>query len=132
MIQIRYTTCCGLREVTGLSNYRTKARKALMDLLMQATYSTYGANGRMLKTRIPFRFGMFLFTQASEDENPDYQQAYGEQLKRMIEKFNLGTVTVVGPFHNPNTHNHIRTYNWVIDWNKALRFLHQELRKKSN
>lgn len=132
MIQVRWTNCCGLRELSELSEYTRRPRKALVDILNNSTYRRYDARGRVLRTRDHLRFGMFLFTQASGEENPPYHQAYGDQLKRMIERLKLGTVTTIGPFINPNTSNYIRTYNWVVDWPKAMKFLHQELRKKSS
>lgn len=129
MIQVRWINCCGLRELSELSEYTRRPRRALMDIFLASTYRRYGSRGRILKSRDPQRFGMFLFTQASVEENPPYRQAYGDQLKRLIERLKLGTVTTIGPFVNPNTSNYIRTYNWVVDWPRAMKFLHQELRK---
>lgn len=131
MIHLHSTECCGVQEIGGLSQYTKKSRQALRKILISSTYQGHDRRGRLLKSRIAHRFGMFMFTQATWDENPIYQAAYGEQLKQAIKRLDLGTVNRTGPFLNPNTGNYIYTYNWVIDWPKALMFLQKELRKSS-
>jgi hypothetical protein len=93
--------CCGLREISGLSQYI--GSNAAMNAFIEETFYSEGDRPD------DFHFGGVIFTEAGA------KVTYGKRFKAFIETNNLGTVTTLPAFRNPNTGNIVRTFFWIID-----------------
>lgn len=101
-------SCCGTREIDGLSSYDNpeEAMKALFD--GTKGYDTFYDDQS-------FRF--VYFTEAIPSGKRINSVNYGKQFAAYIEKENLGKVTAIPHEVNPNTGNKVGVFVWVVDWN---------------
>jgi hypothetical protein len=105
MAGVNYMSCCGLAEITSLSQSKSFSEK-IQDLINNETFARRNLSngiGRFCK-------GAFVFT-----SNQRTSSHYASQFANAIVKHKLGTVTRVPSFNNPNTGNKITTYVWVIN-----------------
>lgn len=129
MISIRSTSCCGLREVQGISNYNGKCRigvTAMLRALMIPPGHVWSPREKLMRPAFP----MVLFTQATANKDAAYRLCYGDQIHQAITRLKLGTVTVTEPVRNGNSGNTIRAYIWTPDWAAAEKFLIAENTKR--
>lgn len=108
MFGVRTLNCCGWRELTEVRNYKrgeATIRTLLQDLV----------NGGVLDLGYErLRTGALLFSQAGS------RSAYGRRLAELIAKHDVGKVTPLETFVNPNTKNVIQTYMWIPDAQKVI------------
>lgn len=97
MIGVRAMDCCGVKEITSARNVvrGTTIRSILQDLVDA---------GLIYDNRL--RAGTLIFTQAGR------RSAYGRRLSKLITDNELGTVTQMDPFSNPNTGHIITMFVW--------------------
>lgn len=91
MAGIMMLSCCGIREITGI---------------------TYGQTPRQVLTDInkDFRAAFAIF---SDNRGTDFRA--GTALAAEIEKYGLGTVTCGGHKVNPNTGNSLKVWLWRVN-----------------
>jgi len=96
-------SCCGIREINGLS--RASARELLIDFgeLMYGPYYEYG-NGN-------FRYVIFSEAYTITPTTP----GYGEKFANLIQEIGAGDVIRTGWNLNPNSGNYVRVYTWTVN-----------------
>ena len=99
-MQMSYNYCCGIREVhnLGADRYEDNPKKALIDIL-QIRFEEYENSA------------FILFSEVRTKKS----YKYGQQLKKLIEKLNLGKVLSTNSKINPNSKNTIRVYLWEVN-----------------
>lgn len=96
MSTINHTSCCGVKEIDGISS--TKPKSTIRDVILRHANGTFGA--------------VYIFTSASEEFG---KRKYGEKLKKEIEKMKLGHVYASTPTLNLNSGNMLTTFLWTVD-----------------
>lgn len=100
-LSVRSTSCCGVRDIDGLSDHSRNMEGAFRLFWPQFT-------------------GAFaLFTCPTKNK-------YGERFKKYIEKHKLGSVVETERRKNPNSGNMLRAYLWTLD-KKACQKHYQDL-----
>lgn len=97
--------CCGIREIDGLSDYLDNPEEAFYSLVSKNTSAD---------THL-FGCGALLFTQAGKVNN------YGKNFAKFIKDNDLGVVTEVPGFRNPNTGNVIYAFIWAVKVKEVLK-----------
>lgn len=107
-MQIRNTSCCGLKEIEDLqdADEPEDAVRLLLDISGTKEYST---TQHRYVPKLNILFSHVLFTEVIGDGG------YGRQLSAYVKKHHLGTVVMSSTSTNPNTGNRIRCYIWTID-----------------
>ena len=124
MISLQNVACCGIKEISGLSNHRTP-ELALKDFVAQVYRSGNArggwqpgiGTGDLTKTILPKivaftpRFRYAIFSQAG------VQAKYGVTFAKFIEDNKLGKVVRAdSKFHkNPNSGNMLTAWIWTLD-----------------
>ena len=94
MVQLNRTSCCGLREISGLGGAGT-SRNALYEVAkIMYTNSKKGA--------------FVVFSAPS-------QHKYGDNLRNLITKTRVGTVSKSRARKNPNSLNTLNVYMWSVN-----------------
>ncbi len=101
--------CCGVRELYGITGYQKRYLNTVIRRLV--TENVIGTERLYC--------GALVFTQAAGIS----KVSYGERLAKNIADNNLGTVTKLEPFKNPNTGNNITTFLWVLDYKGILKYM---------
>lgn len=101
-IEMGYNYCCGVQEVSGLSDSDT-------------TKSLYVIIGNLLSGGYDCGFVMFTEVRGQNDN-------YGERLAKLIKKENLGNVINTRTKLNRNSGNQIRVYLWEFNYNKIKKY----------
>lgn len=110
MIQVNRTSCCGMREVGGLSSVKD-SEKALYDICKEMY--TQNKNGAFILFSAPAT------------------QKYGDSLKRAIIRNDLGTVQKFRAKHNPNSGNMLNIYSWAVSKQKSRSWYSKESTRRS-
>lgn len=100
-------SCCGYDEIHDLSSYRGNFKEALEELVESG----------LIEEDLKFQMGALLFTAAGRGAS------YAKKFAADITKNDLGSVTQIPTFTNPNTGNPINSYVWVIAKTRTLAFL---------
>jgi len=107
--------CCGVGEITGISDYIKKPEQALHGLFtsIEELYDTRKAKWfQEVSLSIP-DCPIMIFTQAYS--KPRKSAGYGYDLKRYIEENNLGVVVAGKEARNPNTDNYVTAFIWTLN-----------------
>lgn len=104
LIESSDMACCGVREISSLSYYKT-AEGAMKDFLTDTSPmpNDYGPPYR----RDKFRYAVFSGTKRSK---------YVERFSAFITTNKLGEVIETGWNKNPNSGNNLKVCVWTIDW----------------
>lgn len=97
---ISHMECCGLRELSELSNFNS-SREALLGLIGTIQENDGENPGKWL-------FGVIIFTEAGRG-------TYATRFAKYIAAKRLGAVTAVPSFYNPNSGNQVRMFVWRIN-----------------
>lgn len=116
--------CCGLNELSGLETIRAFPAEVV---LLRACLRFANPSGRLsgwgeMKPTAHMYFAHLVFTQAGA------RNTYGNKLKRLIEKLDLGTVVVSPRQKNPNTGRIIKTFIWTPDKEKVCAYWNNQLK----
>ena len=111
MFNIDDLSCCGIKEISGISSRQDFTESFIQFIGEQGFYpATKGDKGFC-------RF--LLFSQASKTPNP--VRGYGERFQKWIRDHKFGKVTSTGgDVKNPNSGNYLKIYVWTVDW-EAIR-----------
>lgn len=103
-MRVNETSCCGLREISGLSEHRTPAI-AMQAFCRFSLGLDYNYNGRLGRT---LEFSHAVFTAATGKND------YGEKFAAFILRNKLGTVTPSQRRNNPNSGNPLKVWVWTL------------------
>ena len=119
---VRSMSCCGVREINGLSQYRggPAAMRAFVAYLKQpggyptdrkATKPGDGTSAAAYNSR--FRYVCFTQAQPQKINN----RGYGFAFAAFIRKHKLGEVVIAseGDHVNPNSGNQLKMWTWTVD-----------------
>lgn len=106
-IRYREMICCGVKELHGIQGHHSYQRKNSHE------YNAIPVSAEdFVRAGVKFIRGMdchrpfWIYTVKGDDD-------IGERVKAIIEKNNLGTVSVSEPAHNYNSGNLVRVYLWT-------------------
>lgn len=102
MAYVQTMECCGWAELNGVQNYK----------------SIYFHH--FLGTATGYSKGAFLFTSACAADKP--RSCGATRFARDLRKAELGTVTALPIFKNPNTGRTIVAYLWQVDKAALMRY----------
>lgn len=123
-MQLTHLGCCGVKEVTGLSQEKS-APQAMRNLAKQTWSAT--CMGERLGERIPApyeRFRYLIFTQALTDA------VYGINFAAFIRKNRLGEVIETDFNRNPNSGNLVKVWVWTVDHEACKRWLVEDAKSR--
>lgn len=122
---VRSMSCCGVREISGLSGYPSApaAMRAFVQYLRQpGGYPSGMTAGRLVKegdstyaAGFNQRFRYVFFTQANPTKlSPT---GYGFRFAAFIRKHKLGEVVIASEVDhiNPNSNNHLAMWTWTVN-----------------
>jgi hypothetical protein len=95
MPQVSCMYCCGWAELHGVQKY---------------THADFHV---FLKIVRSYSKGAFVFSSATRAANP--RTCGSIKFAKDLEKHNLGVVTKLPPFRNPNTGRNIIGFQWAVD-----------------
>ena len=101
MINIGHTTCCGIKDIDGISNTTPK------ETIRQVGKRVLEGN----------RFAFIMFS----SNDGDKKNGYGDQLKKYIEKHGYGTVIATESAKNPNSERMIKGFLWQVDVDAVMK-----------
>lgn len=123
MIEVVSMSCCGIREIAGLSSYAYEDKKDGFDIVIRRLLTTdvisiYGSS----YSEDQFGTGALLFTQATYRTDKGRKSGYGYRFAADIVKRKLGTVTEAKGYINPNTGYHITPFIWTFSKSALYRY----------
>ena len=123
MLQIRGTSCCGMREIEDIGGDGKTATDALrqfcLNLPMVYDYGKRSSGGGFKILNREVSFSLVVFTGVVGRERTDNSSGradnYGEAFAQLLaaEKLRVVTPSVGGV--NPNTNNTIQAWVWTVD-----------------
>ena len=116
MINMVGLQCCGVKEISGLSDYESAAY-AMQDF-WNTTYGRKVPNliGNNLVPAPMVNFRYCIFTQARHTYD------YGIDFAKFITNNKLGTIAETDFNTNPNSGNDVKVWIWTIDHNALGRW----------
>lgn len=110
MITVRHMACCGLREITGLSNgdLPITQMKQFLKKVFAADGFSGGKYSRLMCSHV-------VFTEARHPRYDNGQPKYGHNFAAFIRANSLGTVSASRIGVNPNSNNQVKFWVWTID-----------------
>ena len=109
-MRLRGVSCCGVREINGVSEHRTGPA-----VLRQFAAYIYGASDYMRPYAGSARFRFAFFTQAYRPSGIRPTTGYGERLAACIRHLNVGNVIETEEAINPNSGNNLKMWVWQVD-----------------
>lgn len=107
-MEIEETTCCGIREFSGLPE---DPFDAIDEIALDIFGQPRNFNGELFE-----RYAFVMFSQN------DIQENLGRNLMEAINDYNLGECTLTGEASNPNTGNTITLFLWKLDHNAIYEY----------
>lgn len=95
MTRIQHTSCCGVSELSGITDYADP--KVILEVAANNRFRDGDANG-----------AYYIFTDTGRG-------TYGNRLRKYIEDNKLGTVSQTKGKRNPNTGNSVILYTWMLN-----------------
>lgn len=117
---LRRMMCCGMVEISGLSDYRELSEPILIRDIAEChspSKQVYYRRGFAAERPDEPRTRSYRLILFSEAVRPGREpNGYGQRLADLIQSKGLGTVTVMSDWGlNPNSGNRIKVWAWEID-----------------
>jgi hypothetical protein len=114
-MHIAPTSCCGLREISGLSYHNTPG-EAMREFALGATRLNYVRSGRVLVC------SHVIFSAA------DGANDYGDKFAAYIRRHKLGTIAISRRLTNPNSGNPLKVWVWSINKTALLAWARKHIK----
>ena len=130
MLQIRSTSCCGMREIEDIGGSGKTAAEALREFCTNLPalydYGKRSPGGEFKLTGREISFSLVVFTGVVKrnrgDSSSEREDNYGEAFADLLAAEKLGVVLPSAAGVNPNTGNTIQAWVWTVDRDELVAY----------
>lgn len=115
MIGYNGLSCCGVKEITGLSTHSPKQVQATLRRLLNNWRYEADFDYNTRRVWLPRLPAFLLFTQARLQPGDEANDLYGDQFAQLITDLQLGDVIAADEKINPNSQRLLTPYLWRTD-----------------